>query len=125
MDLFSIVYVAKPEEARQMAEAGADAIISHVGTTVGGSVGVVNASCTMEDAINRTREIMKAGKEVNPDVFFLAHGGPINTPDDVRMILDQTDVHGFVGASSLERMGVENSLTELTRKFKSLTLPDK
>jgi predicted TIM-barrel enzyme len=125
MDLFSIVYVAKPEEARQMAEAGADAIISHVGTTVGGSVGVVNASCTMEDAISRTREIMKAGKEVNPDIFFLAHGGPINTPEDVRMILDQTDVHGFVGASSLERMGVENSLTELTRKFKSLTLPDK
>ncbi len=125
MDLFSIVYVAKPEEARQMAEAGADAIISHVGTTVGGSVGVVNASCTMDDAISRTREIMKAGKEVNPDIFFLAHGGPINTPEDVRMILDQTDVHGFVGASSLERMGVENSLTELTRKFKSLTLPDK
>lgn len=125
MNLFSIVYVAKPEEARQMAEAGADAIISHVGTTVGGSVGVVNASCTMEDAISRTREIMKAGKEVNPDIFFLAHGGPINTPEDVRMILDQTDVHGFVGASSLERMGVENSLTELTRKFKSLTLPDK
>lgn len=125
MDLFSIVYVAKPEEARQMAEAGADAIISHVGTTVGGSVGVVNASCTMEDAISRTREIMKAGKEVNPDIFFLAHGGPINTPEDVRMILDQTDVHGFVGASSLERMGVENSLTKLTRKFKSLTLPDK
>jgi len=122
MDLFSIVYVAKPEEARQMAEAGADAIISHVGTTVGGSVGVVNASCTMDEAISRTREIMQAGKAVNPDIFFLAHGGPVNTPEDVRIILDETDVHGFVGASSLERMGVENSLTELTRKFKSLTL---
>lgn len=125
MDLFSIVYVAKPEEARQMAEAGADAIISHVGTTVGGSVGVVNASCTMDEAISRTREIMEAGREVNPDIFFLAHGGPVNTPDDVRIILEETDVHGFVGASSLERMGVENSLTELTRKFKSLTLPNK
>lgn len=125
MDLFSIVYVAEPEEARQMAEAGADAIISHVGTTVGGSVGVVNASCTMDEAISRTREIMQAGREVNPNIFFLAHGGPVNTPDDVRIILDQTDVHGFVGASSLERMGVENSLTELTRKFKSLTLPNK
>ena len=122
MDLFSIVYVAKPEEARLMAEAGADAIISHVGTTVGGSVGVVNASCTMEDAVSRTREIMKAGKEANPAIFFLAHGGPINTPEDVRIILDQTNVHGFVGASSLERMGVENSLTELTRKFKELRL---
>ncbi|MEJ7767986.1 MAG: phosphoenolpyruvate hydrolase family protein [Chitinophagaceae bacterium] len=122
MDLFSIVYVAKPEDARQMAEAGADAIISHVGTTVGGSVGVVNASCTMDDAISRTRDIIEAGKKVNPGIIFLAHGGPINTPEDVRIILDETDVQGFVGASSLERMGVENSLTELTKKFKSLTL---
>ena len=35
MDLFSIVYVATPEEATEMAKAGADAIIAHVGTTVG------------------------------------------------------------------------------------------
>ncbi|HYH55747.1 MAG TPA: phosphoenolpyruvate hydrolase family protein, partial [Anseongella sp.] len=122
MDLFSIVYVAKPEEARQMAGAGADAVISHVGTTVGGSVGVVGATCTMEDAVERTRQIIEAGKAVNPDMFFLAHGGPINTPEDVRVILDQTDADGFVGASSLERMGVEMSLTDLTREFKSLTL---
>jgi predicted TIM-barrel enzyme len=125
MDLFSIVYVAKPEEARQMAEAGADAIIAHVGTTVGGSIGVVEASCTMEDAIERTQKIVEAAREVNPDIFFLAHGGPINTPDDVRIILDKTDVHGFVGASSLERMGVEKSLTDLTRSFKSLTISDR
>ncbi len=65
---------------------------------------------------------MDAGKAVNPDIFFLAHGGPVNTPDDVRIILEKTDVHGFVGASSLERMGVEESLTNLTRDFKSLTL---
>lgn len=122
MDLFSIVYVAKPEEARLMAEAGADAIISHVGTTVGGSVGVVDATCTMENAIARTLEIVAAAKDVNADIFFLAHSGPINTPEDVRIILDHTKVQGFVGASSLERMGVEKSLTELTRRFKALTL---
>jgi predicted TIM-barrel enzyme len=77
----------------------------------------------MDDAIVRTNQIMEAGKGVNPDIFFLTHGGPINTPEDVREILDATDVHGFVGASSLERMGVEASLTDLTRKFKALTLP--
>jgi predicted TIM-barrel enzyme len=122
MDLFSIVYVAKPEEAAQMAEAGADAIITHVGTTVGGSIGVSGASCTMDNAIERTNSIIKAAKKVNPNMFFLAHGGPINTPDDVRVILDKTNAHGFVGASSLERMGVEKSLTDLTREFKSLTI---
>ncbi|MBU1821933.1 MAG: phosphoenolpyruvate hydrolase family protein [Bacteroidetes bacterium] len=122
MDLFSIVYVAKPEEARQMAEVGADAIIAHVGTTVGGSIGVVDATCSMDEAIERTQAIMEAGRAVNPDIFCLAHGGPINTPEDVRVILDKTQVQGFVGASSLERMGVEESLTSLTRAFKSLTL---
>lgn len=122
MDLFSIVYVATAEEAKQMADAGADAIISHVGTTVGGSIGVVNASRSMDFAVERTQEIVEAGRSVNPEVFFLAHGGPINTPDDVRWVLDRTDVQGFVGASSLERMGVEESLTELTRSFKALTL---
>lgn len=122
MDLFSIVYVAKPEEAVQMADAGADAIISHVGTTVGGSIGVTGATCTMDDAIETTQSIIEAVRKSNPDTFFLVHGGPVNTPDDVRIILDKTDVHGFVGASSLERMGVEKSLTDLTREFTSLTL---
>jgi predicted TIM-barrel enzyme len=122
MDLFSVVYVAKPEEAVQMAEAGADGIIAHVGTTVGGSIGVEGATCSMDEAIERTQKIIEAVKRSNPDTFFLTHGGPINTPDDVRVVLDHTDAHGFVGASSLERMGVEQSLTDLTRAFKSLSL---
>src|SRR5215212_9836196 len=60
MDLFTIVYVAKPEEAADMARAGADAIIAHVGTTVGGSVGVKSAAVSMDDAIARTRSIIDA-----------------------------------------------------------------
>jgi predicted TIM-barrel enzyme len=122
MELFSIVYVATPEEAKQMADAGADAIIAHVGTTVGGSIGVVNATVTMDIAAERTQQIIDAGRSVNPDVFFLTHGGPVNTPEDVIEILSKTDAHGFVGASSLERMGVEQSLTDLTRSFKQIQL---
>src|SRR6185436_18464258 len=58
MDLFTCVYVAEPEEARAMAEAGADAIIAHVGTTIGGSIGVKGATCTMHDAVARTQRII-------------------------------------------------------------------
>ena len=122
MELFSCVYVATPEEAIKMAEVGADTIIAHVGTTVGGSIGVVGATVDMDFAIKRTQEIIKAAKKINKDMIFLAHGGPINTPEDVRIVLDNTDAHGFVGASSLERMAVESSLTALTQKFKSLTI---
>src|SRR6266702_738070 len=83
MDLFSIVYVATPDEAKAMAEAGADAIIAHVGTTVGGSIGVKGAVVAMKEAVKRTQAI-------------------------------------FVGASSLERLAVEESLTNLTRRFKKI-----
>lgn len=123
MDLFSIVYVGKPEEAVQMSDAGADAIIAHVGTTVGGSIGVTSATASMDDAIERTQKIVDAVKKSNPNTFFLAHGGPINTPEDVKYVLkNTTGLHGFVGASSLERMGVEQSLTNLTKEFTSLKL---
>ncbi len=124
MDLFSIVYVATPEEAVEMAKAGADAIIAHVGTTVGGSIGVKRAVVSWEFSIQRTQEIIDAVRRVRKDVFFLAHGGPINTPDDAERIIRETDAVGFVGASSLERMGVEESLTNLTRRFKALKLSE-
>lgn len=120
MDLFTIVYVAKPEEAADMARAGADAIIAHVGTTVGGSIGVKGAVCTMEDAAKRTQQIIEAARRVRKDIFFLSHGGPIATPDDAAYINTHTDAVGFVGASSLERLAVEDSLTQLTERFKKI-----
>ncbi|MEY4938890.1 MAG: hypothetical protein RIQ93_625 [Verrucomicrobiota bacterium] len=123
MDLFSIVYVATPAEAVEMAKAGADAIIAHVGTTVGGSVGVKNAVVSWDHTLQVTRDIIAAASQVRNDIFFLCHGGPINTPEDADRVIQNTKAVGFVGASSLERMGVEESLTHLTRKFKTLKLP--
>src|SRR5438477_5400304 len=69
MDLFTIVYVAAPEEARSMADAGADAIIAHVGTTVGGSIGVTGATCTLDEAVKRCQAIIKDAKKVRKDIF--------------------------------------------------------
>jgi predicted TIM-barrel enzyme len=123
MDLFSIVYVGNPEEARAMADVGADAIIAHVGTTVGGSIGVVDATCSMDEACERSQQIIDGAKASGrDDIFYLTHGGPINTPDDARTVISRTDAIGFVGASSLERMAVEDSLTNLTKAFKSISL---
>jgi predicted TIM-barrel enzyme len=120
MDLFSIVYVDAPAEARAMAEAGADVIIAHVGTTVGGSIGVVHASISLQEAANRTQSIIDAARTVRRDLIYLCHGGPINTPSDAAFILEHSDAVGFVGASSLERMAVERSLESLTKEFKSI-----
>ena len=120
MDIFSIVYVASPEEAKAMAEAGADAIIAHVGCTVGGSIGVSEAAMTLEQAATTTQAIIDGGKSVRDDIIFLSHGGPISTPADAAFINEKTDAVGFVGASSLERMAVEESLTNLTKEFKAI-----
>ncbi|MFD0894921.1 phosphoenolpyruvate hydrolase family protein [Luteolibacter ambystomatis] len=123
MDLFSIVYVDSPEEAAAMARAGADSIIAHVGTTVGGSIGVTGAVMSWDNTLKRTQAIIEAARAERDDIFFLCHGGPINTPDDAARVLEATDCVGFVGASSLERMGVEESLTNLTRDFKKIAVP--
>ena len=122
MDLFTIVYVANAEEARAMAQAGADVIIAHVGTTVGGSIGVTNATCTLEEAATRVQGIARAAIDERADVICLSHGGPICTPADAAYVNEHADVVGFVGASSLERLAFEQSLPELTRQFKTIPL---
>ena len=125
MDMFTIVYVGSPEESKQMAEAGADVIIAHVGTTVGGSIGVTNATMSLPEAAKITQGIIDAAKSVRKDLIFLSHGGPINTPEDAAFINEHTDTDGFVGASSLERMAVEQSLTDLTQRFKQIPVKRK
>src|SRR5204863_2958245 len=91
MDLFSIVYVATAEEAKAMAEAGADAIIAHVGTTVGGSIGVKKAVVPMDVTVRRCQSIIDGAKKVRKDIIFLSHGGPIATPDDAAYVNERTD----------------------------------
>ena len=122
MNLFAIVYVGTPDEARAMAKAGADVIIAHVGTTIGGSIGVTNATCSLDDAVARVRAIAHAALDERKDVICLSHGGPICTPADAAYVNERTDVVGFVGASSLERLAFEQSLPELTRQFKNIPL---
>jgi predicted TIM-barrel enzyme len=123
MELFSIVYVSTPEEAKAMADAGADSIIAHVGTTIGGSIGVTDATVSIEEAAAWTQRIIDGGKSSGrTDIIYLSHGGPILTPDDAAYVNQHTEAVGFVGASSLERMAVESSLSDLTRKFKAIPL---
>jgi predicted TIM-barrel enzyme len=60
---------------------------------------------------------------VRKDLLFLSHGGPISTPQDAAYVNAHTDCVGFVGASSLERLGVEESLVDITRRFKAIGAP--
>ena len=123
LGFFTIVYVFNPDESAQMARAGADVIIAHMGLTVGGSIGLAReggVAMRLEDAPARVQAIGEAAWAVNRACLLVSHGGPIATPDDARYVQERTDSVGFIGASSMERLPVETAITETVRQFKRI-----
>lgn len=123
MGFFTVVYVFNPDESTAMAEAGADAIIAHMGLTVGGTIGLKKSDAMqLEEAPSAVQAIGEAAWRVNREALLLCHGGPIATPEDAAYVLARCDAVGFVGASSMERLPVETAIMETTRAFKSVAL---
>ncbi len=120
MDLLTSPYAFNEDEARIMAEAGADILVSHMGLTTKGSIGATTA-LTLEESAKRVQAMHDAAKEVNPDILVLCHGGPIAEPEDAQYILENTTgVVGFYGASSIERLPTEVAISEQVKSFKSM-----
>ena len=116
-DLLTTPYVFNEAEARAMAQAGADIVVCHMGLTTGGAIGAATA-LKLADCVAPISAWAAAAKAVKPGVIVLCHGGPIATPDDAHFILRACPgVHGFYGASSMERLPTEAALTETTRRF--------
>ena len=120
LGLLTTPYVFDETSAADMARAGADIIVPHMGLTTGGAIGAETA-LTLADCVPRINAWAAAAKRVKPDVIVLCHGGPIANPEDAEYILGHcSECHGFYGASSMERLPVEGALTEQTRKFKAI-----
>ena len=112
LDLLTTPYAFDPQEARWMADAGADVVVAHMNTTTKGLIGVTSAP-SLDEAVERVQAIADAAYEVNPDVLVLCHGGPIAEPEDAQYVLERTaGVVGFYGASSMERLPVETAIAE-------------
>jgi len=111
--------------AAEVARAGADVVIAHMGLTVGGSIGLDRAggvAMRLEDTPARVQAIGEAAWAVNPAILLLSHGGPIATPEDAAYVQERTGAVGFVGASSMERLPVEIAIAETVRRFKRIPL---
>jgi predicted TIM-barrel enzyme len=122
MNLLTTPYCFNADETKAMAEAGADIIVAHLGLTTKGSIGATTA-VTLENAPAKVQEIADAAKAVNPEVIVLCHGGPISEPPDAEYVLHRTKgVHGFYGASSMERLPVEKAITETMKAYKAIRL---
>ncbi|NDJ34720.1 MAG: phosphoenolpyruvate hydrolase family protein [Chloroflexi bacterium] len=121
LDMLTCPYVFNEEDARSMAEAGADVLVPHMGLTTKGDIGAETA-LTLEDSAKRVQAMHDAAKAVNPDILVLCHGGPIAEPEDAQFIFKNTEgVVGFFGASSVERLPTERAIEDQARKFKTLT----
>ena len=113
-------YVFTEDHAREMAEAGADLIVSHMGLTTSGDIGAETA-LDLDEAAERVQAHHDAAKEVNENVMVICHGGPIAWPDDAEYVLNETEgVVGFFGASSIERLPTEEAIENQTREFKGI-----
>jgi predicted TIM-barrel enzyme len=113
-------YVFSEDDARAMAEAGADVIVSHMGLTTSGDIGAETA-LDLETAAERVQAHCDAAKSVNDDVMVICHGGPIAWPDDAEYVLNNTEgVVGFFGASSIERLPTEEAIENQAREFKEI-----
>ena len=119
-DLLTTPYAFNPTEAEQMADAGADVIVAHMGLTTKGSIGAESGR-TLDDSVRDVQAISDAARGVSGDVIVLCHGGPIAMPEDAEYVLQKTkNVDGFYGASSMERLPVETALTAQTEAFKAI-----
>lgn len=120
LDMLTCPYVFNEDEARAMAEAGADVLVPHMGLTTKGSIGASTA-LTLAESAKRVQAMHDAAKKINPDVIVLCHGGPIAEPEDAQYIFDNTEgIAGFFGASSVERLPTELAIEGQARRFKSL-----
>ena len=120
LDLLTTPYVFSEENAADMARAGADVIVCHLGLTTGGAIGAETA-LKLADCVPLISRWAEAARKVKDDVIVLCHGGPIARPEDAQYILDHCPgCDSFYGASSMERLPAETALTETTRRFKAI-----
>ncbi|HVE51209.1 MAG TPA: phosphoenolpyruvate hydrolase family protein [Casimicrobiaceae bacterium] len=116
-ELLTTPYVFSENDAHEMAQAGADIVVCHLGLTTGGAIGAETA-LTLDACVPRIDAWSAAARKVNPDVIVLCHGGPIAMPEDAQFILQRCrHCHGFYGASSMERLPTEVALTQQTKRF--------
>jgi predicted TIM-barrel enzyme len=122
LDLLTTPYVFNVDEAERMTTAGADVLVCHMGLTTSGSIGAKTGK-TLDECVTLIQQMRDAAVKLNDQIIVLCHGGPIAEPKDAEFVLSRTTgVHGFFGASSMERLPVEIAITNTTKEFKSLKI---
>jgi predicted TIM-barrel enzyme len=122
--MYTTCYIRTAEEGVQMAKANVDLIVPHIGLTSGGTTGSEGAMA-LDEAVKETEDLIEAARAIKPNIIVLAHGGPMESPEDVDYVLKRTSAQGFVGASSIERLPVETAIVGAVKAFKEIHLATK
>ena len=116
--MLALAWAFTSDEATRMAETGAQFIGAMVGVTAGGAAGGT-ALTPMDVALEKVDAVARAVRGVRTDAIVLAHGGPLNDPTSVALVLERTLAEGYVTGSTGERIPVERAVAEAIREFKS------
>lgn len=123
LGLLTTPYVFNVEDAVAMTDAGADVLVAHMGLTTSGAIGAKTGK-SLEQSVDEVQAIRDAAVKINPEIIVLCHGGPIAAPADAKFMLERVSgLHGFYGASSMERLPVETAISNITAEFKGLRIP--
>lgn len=76
MGFLTTPYAFNEAESIEMARAGADIIVAHMGLTTSGSIGAKTA-ISLDDSVLLVQAIADAATKVNPNVIVLCHGGKL------------------------------------------------
>jgi len=88
--LFTLAYLFDADQAREMAAAGVDGIVCHLG--VGGEMP------SLEETPAIVTRLAAAAHAVNQEVLVLTHGGHIRTPQDAAWVAERSPSVGYLGA---------------------------
>ena len=142
MGLLTTPYVFNVDEAERMTRAGADVIVVHLGLTTGGSIGAGEGEVALDDCVETVQTIRDACVKIEPDIIVLCHGGPVSGKscnsssklkctnlalclgvEETTYVLNRIDgIHGFFGASSMERLPAEGAIEQNARRFKNIEI---
>jgi predicted TIM-barrel enzyme len=117
----ALSWVFSVEQAQAMAQAGIQIIGVVSGVTSGGNAGGA-ATTSLSATIDLIRAVVQALKQDHKKTFVLGHGGPLNDPASVGVMLRETGADGYATGSTGERMPVEAGVAQAVRQFKSLSL---
>ncbi|MBP6483317.1 MAG: phosphoenolpyruvate hydrolase family protein [Rhodoferax sp.] len=100
--LLTLAWAWSADDARRMVQAGSEIIGAMLGFG-GPAHPPAQADAHVQDKLKELQLIVRAARDEKPDTIVLIHGGPFDSPEQVRLALEKSGADGYVSGSSGER----------------------